>query len=460
MARVVKPSRSGPTARYDAASGRADRPRLDVVAVLTFWLVLLYGINAGMVVPGFGAIGQPATLFGLGTFLWWLAARFVPQLGLDQGPQPVRYALLLYAVYLTASYGMASMRTLTALERTSSTRGMITLVALFGVAALTADGIGDLDRLRTLLRRLVTFGALFAAFGILQAVVGESMLALPPGLQWNAGVIYDIEFRAGEIRPLATAMHPIEYSVIVAALVPLAVHFILHPRSPSDPPRAVLEAALLLLAVPVSLSRTGVLCLGVGMIVLAFGWSWRRRWNAALLAMIIVPVVAAAVPWAYRVMVELFATQGADASVQARLDRIPRIMTLIRERPLFGLGYQTFTSEEYFLVDNQLWGLIMSVGIVGLVITVGLLVTAGLTAAHIRLRPAANPETIHLGRALAGSIAAISVSLATFDAFFYRILVFTLFLLIGAAGALWRLTGREETTSSGRAASAPPTHAA
>ncbi len=457
--RVVKPSGSMSTARYEAVTGRGDRPRLDVVAILTFWLLLLYGINAGMVVPGFGATGQPATLFALGAFLWWLTARFVPQLGLDQGPQPVRYALFVYATYLTASYGMASMRTLTELERTSSTRGMITLIALFGIAALAADGIGDLDRLRTLLRRLVTFGALFAAFGILQAVVGDSMLALLPGLEWNAGVVYDISSRAGEIRPIATAMHGIEYSVIVAALVPLAVHFILHPRSPSDPPRAAIETAFLLLAVPVSLSRTGVLCLVVGMVVLAFGWSWRRRWNAALLALIIVPVVAAAVPWAYQAMVEILSTRGADASVQARLDRIPQIMTLIRERPLFGLGYQTFTSDAYFLLDNELWGLILSIGIVGLVITLGLLLTAGVTAAHIRRRPGASPETIHLGKALAGSIAAISVSLATFDAFFYRILLFTLFLLIGAAGALWRLTGTEESTSTGSAAQPHPTHA-
>lgn len=437
----MKPLRTAVSASSEVRSVHG--LQLDVTAVLTFWMLLLYGINARMVIPGFGAIGQPATLVALGALLWWLSARCVPQLGMDQGHQPVRYALAVYALYLTASYGMASMRTLTALERSSSTRGMITLAALFGVAALAADGIDSLDRLRGLLRRLVTFGALFAGFGLIQALVGESLLVLPPGLQWNAEIPADIEFRLGEIRPLATALHPIEYAVVAASLVPLAIHFVLYPSTRSDPVRAIIETSILLVAVFISLSRTGPLSLVVGLVVLAFGWTWRRRINVALVSLMVVPAIAAAVPWAYRVMVDMFTSglDGSDYSVQARLDRLPQIMALIRDRPLFGTGYGTLTPEEYLLIDNQLWGTLISIGFVGLVLTVGLLLTAGVTAAQIRFRSAATAESMHLGRAIAGSIAAIGVSFATFDALFYRILVFTLFLLIGSAGALWRLTG-------------------
>jgi polysaccharide biosynthesis protein PslJ len=419
-----------------------------VTACLTVWLVLLYGISAGIVVPGFGAIGQPATLFALGTLLWWLSARMLPGLGLDQGPQPVRYALFVSTGYLIASYAMASTHFLSPLQRSGSTRALITQMALFGIAALVTDGVHDLERLRALLRRLTTLGAVFAALGIVQSYVGESLLILPPGLEWNAGVEFDIESRRGQVRPLSTGMHPIEFAVVVASLVPLAIHFFLHPRSSRDRARAAIEVSLLLLAVPVSLSRTAIVCLAAALLVLSFGWTWRRRLNALVLGFLVVPTVAALVPAAYDVMIELFAGAGSDQSVQARLSRIPNIMALIAERPWFGMGFGTFNNTDFFLVDNQLWGTTVSIGIVGLVLTLGLFLTGALTAVWVRYLPDTTEELVHLGRAIAAGIAGMTVSLATFDAFFYRILTFTLFLLLGSAGALWRLA--RDVPSRGR----------
>jgi hypothetical protein len=413
----------------------------DVTACLSAWLLLLYGISAGMVLPGFGAIGQPATLVALGGSLWWICGRLLPTLGLDQGPQPVRFALFIYTGYLIASFAVGSTRPLSALQRTQSTRELITLIALFGIAALVADGVHDLARLRTLLRRLVTAGALFAAFGLVQAVAGESFLVLPPGLEWNAGNVFDIEFRGGQVRPLSTGLHPIEYAVVVASLVPLALHFVIHPKGTNDRIRAIVEASVLLLAVPISLSRTAIVCLAVALIVLSFGWTWRRRLNVLVLAFIVVPLVASLVPTAYEIMIRLFVDSGSDLSIQSRLDRIPNIMALISEHPWFGMGFGTFNNTDFFLVDNQLWITSISVGLVGLAITLGLFLTAGLTAVWVQYRPGASEELAHFGRAIAGGIAGLTISMATFDAFFYRILTFTLFLLVGSAGALWRLTG-------------------
>jgi polysaccharide biosynthesis protein PslJ len=69
------------------------------------------------------------------------------------------------------------------------------------------------------------------------------------------------------------------------------------------------------------------------------------------------------------------------------------------------------------------------------VIAVGIL-----TALSIRSRRGVTSATAHLAQAVGASIAALAVSILTFDAFHYRILTASLFLLLGAAGALWRLT--------------------
>ena len=44
-----------------------------------------------------------------------------------------------------------------------------------------------------------------------------------------------------------------------------------------------------------------------------------------------------------------------------------------------------------------------------------------------------------LGQALAASIAAFAISAATFDELSFRQAAFTLFLLLGCAGALWSM---------------------
>lgn len=416
----------------------------DVAAYLTIWLVALYALSARLHVPGVGSIGQPATLLALAAGAWWLVARVVPEFGLDQRFNPVRTALFVYAGYMLLSFGVGAARPLTALEQSGSLRALITLVAVVSIALLAADGISDLDRLTQLLRRLTTIGALFALYGIVQSSVGEALMLAPPGLVWNEEAVPELLERGGFVRPFATAMHPIEYAVIVGSLLPLALHFALYPASPKDRARAIAELSMLVLAMPVSLSRTAIVCAVGALGVLAFGWGWRRRINALIVGLLGVPIIAAIVPGLFGFMVELFTGADSDPSVTARIDRIPRIMALIRERPWLGWGHGTYSVEDFFLIDNQLWVTLISAGFVGLFVVLALPLVAGVAAVWPSERlEQADVAVQHLGRAIAAGIAGIMISTVTFTAFSYRILLFTLFLLIGCAGAFHRLTRDE-----------------
>lgn len=416
------------------------RNPVDVAAFLTFWLIPLYLLSARLEVPGMGAIGQPATLLALGAGVWWLVARAVTELGLDQRSNPVRVALFVYAFYMVVSFGVGGMRSLTELEQSASLRALIDVAALVSIALIASDGIASLDRLSRLLRRMTTIGVLFALYGILQSITGEDHLLSPPGLVWNSGVIPGVGTRGGFVRPFGTGLHPIEYGVVVASLLPLAIHFFLHPESTRDRGQAIAETAVLVYAMLVSLSRSAIVSAGGAVVVLGLGWSWRRRFNAFIVMLFGVPIVGTIVPGLFGQMVELLTGLEDHASVQARIERVPRILALIRERPWFGWGHGTYTVDDYFLIDNQLWVTTITSGIVGLVVVMSLpMVAAGAVVWFSGRLERSNPAVRSMGWAIAASIAGLMLSTVVFTAFSYRILTFTLFLLLGCAGAFFRL---------------------
>ena len=408
---------------------------VDVVTFLTLWLLLVFFIPSSQTVPGFGAIGQPGLLLSLVAPVWWLASRLVPSMHSAQGPQPIRIALLLYAAYALASFGMAAARPLTTLEMTASTREIMRLFTLVGVALLVADGIHSGERLRVLLTRIVYFTGVLAAIGIAQFFTGET---LTPTIPFLEGKPPEIGFRGGLARALGTARHYIEFAVIVGAMLPLAIHFFLYGRKLQARVAAAIVVALLLLAIPVSLSRTAVVSSVTALLVLGLGWSWRRRINGVLLFLVVLPVVSSTLPGVLDVMIRLFTEADQDSSVQARLSRQSAVTALIRERPWFGLGYGTWTSDGNFLLDNELWRTTLETGYVGIFLVTLLALVACFLAVPAKTSLSATEVDRHLGFAVAGSIAGLFISVITVDAFSYRILTSLLFVLIGTSGALWR----------------------
>jgi hypothetical protein len=423
--------------------------RIDVTAYLTLWLILIFGVNAEQVVPGFGAIGTPAMLVALPTLVAWLAARTVPTLGLDQGRQPIRVISLLYCWYMLVSFAVAHTRTLSEIEVNGATRAAIGTLALTGIALIVADGITDRSRFITLMRRLVIAAAAMASVGIAQFFTGASLTFTVPGLQWNHTFV-GVGSRSLFNRPFGTATHPIEFSVVAAAVFPLAIHFAMRLPPGTARRNATALACLIGLAVPLSISRSGIVTLLVVLLVLGMGWTWRERLQAALLSMIVVPVLWVVIPGLVGTLRSMFTGFETDDSVQARIERIPRVMEHIRDRPWLGRGHGTFNVEEYFLIDNSAYGLAIETGFLGLFALTMLIVTAAALAIGVRHRPFATEDDGSIGQALAAGVLGIFASLFTFDAMSFDLLSGTLFLMIGAIGALWRITGSPHGTAMAR----------
>lgn len=425
------------------------RSRRDPAAVLSLFGLVLLLIPARLVFPGVGGIGTPANLIALTCLAWWIAAFIVPSLGRATGPQPVRPALLFFVVTTLLSYAFAFHRPLTDLEVSGADRSLIALAALLGVALIAADGLQSRERLDALLRRLLILGSVVALIGVGQFLLRVEITPSikPPGLVENSE-IFTAKSRSLFQRPYSTTLHPIEFSVVMAALLPLAVHYALISRTQFQTLRNWMVVGLLAGATAMGVSRSGILGLAVGIGTLSLGWDWRRRLNAAVVALLFMGAMKVAVPGLIGTLRNLILNASDDPSIQGRLEDIALVKAYLSETPVLGRGTGTFNGEEYFVLDNEYYKTLMENGLLGLLALLLLLLTACIAARRAASRYE-QAEDKHLGQALLASILTFGVTMATFDGLSYPMFSGVLFLLIGSAGAYWRLAPKSAEVGAG-----------
>lgn len=422
---------------------------LDPTAVLSAFLVLLIAIPAQWVVPGLGAAGRPAALLGLGALVWLGVALLLPGVTVaGQGhPQPLRVALLALVGAALLSYAAAFTRFVPGAEARGADRALLTVAAAVGIALLAAEGIEGRERLDVLLRRLVVVMAALAAVGLLQFVLNIDLAALIriPGLVENSEVEF-VQLRADFRRVAGTTLHPIEFSVLMASTLPLALHGLLHD-APQRRRRWLLPVGLISMALPAAVSRTGILCAAVVIAVLVPTWPRPLRLAALVLGAGATLAMGATVRGLAGTILSLFTNLRQDNSTTGRTQDYSVVWEYVARAPVFGRGIGTFQPREYTLLDNQFLLSLVETGVVGLG-AILLAFVVGASLARGARRRSTDPGTRHLGQALAAAILAQMVSFATYDAMSFPMATGTLFLLLGCGGALWRLV-REEGHQTG-----------
>jgi hypothetical protein len=325
------------------------------------------------------------------------------------------------------------------LEVSGADRSLIGLAAVLGVALIGADGILSIERLMVLLRRIVLLATIVASIGILQFRFQYDPVPLlqPPGLVQNSE-IFAFKGRSIFNRPYSTTLHPIEFSVVLAIVFPLALHFALAGSKQAGSVLRWSCAVIIAAATLMSVSRSGVLGIILAVVVLSWGWSWRRRLNVLIAVVLFAGLMRAAIPGLVGTIRNLFLGAADDPSIQGRIDDIAGVQRLLMEAPLVGRGLGTWNSEEYFVLDNEYYRTALEAGPFGVLTLLVLLGTAGFSAWRVA-RHAESEIVRHLAQALLASLVVCTVTMATFDGLAYPMFTGLLFLLIGASGALWRL---------------------
>jgi O-antigen ligase len=441
---VVTPTATVPVSTFEG--GRPARPRrtrrpVDATAALTIYLVLLFGIPSSLVIGPLGGSGTPANMMGLAFLLWWVLAKLGSGLGVARGHQPVRIALLAFVTPMLASLVTFYFHPFTGLEASGVYRGIVYIAALCGVALVAADGIPTLDRATVMMHRVVHGAAAVAAVGVLEFLVGwrPALTLHIPGLTRAADVME--QARSSFVRVQATTLHPIELSALLGMMLPIAVHYALVAEPGSRRRRiAWVEVALIGGVLPLALSRTGVVAAVVGMSVFALSWSWRLRGRALLVVLLGVGMLRVAVPGLVGSLFALFSNLGQDTSTTARQERYGIAGDYFLRHPWFGRGFNTLYPATQQVFDNAYLYVATEQGTFGLIGILLFFLMSIFIARGIRLR-AVDEDTRGLGQALTGTFAAMAVMFATADMMSFTMAVGLLFLLVGLAGAFWRLLG-------------------
>lgn len=421
---------------------RGDR-RFDAVSLLTIFLVLLLAIESRLVIAPIGGAGAPAQLVCLGCLGWWVYHHVQRTDSRPWSVQPVRIALFAMFLAFTASYVAAMSRPISGDESSVSTLGMVAMLGWVGLGLLANDGITDEDRLETIIRRLVIGTTAVAVLGIAQFIFQDPLIRWIsiPGLVPNLP-LSGLGTRSGFVRPAGTTLHPIEFGAVLSTVLPLAI-----ARARTRPPGQRLGAnvavCVIAIAIVICGSRSALVSTLVGLAVLAMVWSATTKLMAAAAAGVLVLFVGVTMPGMAGTLVGLFTGFSEDGSVKSRTDSYTIVGEFFGRQPWFGRGYSTFL-PSYRILDNQYLLLLVEVGIVGLAAFLLVLGTAFWSARAARIH-STDPVRRERAQALAAGIAAAAIGFGTYDGLSFPTGTGILFLVVGIAGATWRLA-REDPT--------------
>jgi O-antigen ligase len=458
--------------------GSRSLPRkFPAVIFVIVYAVLLICIPSQLVLGSLGAAGTPANMWGIAALLWWVCSTLAG-MSHTRGFTPIRIVIGLLALSVASSYisgtirgwfAPADVRQITdelwtllpvTLEDLTSTmikaadRGLLSFAGWAGIALLTADGLKswkDLHRLATWVSWLGTF---LAGLGIVQYFTKLDIAGFFrfPGLVANSDFGM-VDSRSILNRVSGTAVHPIEYGVVLAAIFPLALHYGFTHRGKMT---AWVPTIVIGVGAPMAISRSGVLALMAASLVLLLGWSGSRRRRALILAPIAAVALRLAIPGLLGTIVSLFTNFFNDPSISGRTQDYGVVFGVFADNPWFGRGLFTFVPRYYRILDNQYLVTLVELGIIGLTALILFFVVGVFTALGARRRAMlAGDKDIAL--ALAASLVGLAGSYATFDAWGFPMAAGITFLVVGMIGAAWQNSVRDAKapTMSRRQGTAP-----
>ncbi len=419
------------------------------------WMLIMLAALSGLTIPAGLVLAGPLASNGWpprllvflaagGVLVGWMvrgAAGRAPA-----SPALIGTFLLLGACLV--AYFATGMRAASPEETAGALRAVLAIVPVAIVAAGIAQTATE-RQVNVLLQVLVVGAAVSALVALAQYVKPfdfASLIQMPGTVAREAG---GMGSRGGFTRVNGAAEHPIEFSVITGAVLPLAIHA---ARFASDGLRRLVHwvvVGVFALAVPMAVSRSGVVVVAVALLVYGVALNGRQRLTLLVVVVAGGALLRAVIPGLLGTVTSIFTSAATDPSVSGRTDDYVIIGQLFRHSPLLGMGLGTFRPEVYFFLDNAYLLAAVEGGLL-LVSAVVVFFLLGVAAARGAALRAPDDEHLSRSQALAASIAAIGLAAFFFDLFSFAQVTLLCFLLVGMAGASWRLS-----LQSGRALPTP-----
>jgi O-antigen ligase len=439
------------TGTGDDSVPRAPRSA-DATTILAFFVVLQLVLPSRLVMNYLPLSLSAASLVALLLGTLWMCTQLTTTLGAAKGRNPVRTMLFGYAFVLLASYTSSAFSYLPQDERALGDHSMVTVFALIFVGLALCDGVRSRERVYFLVHVIVFCGTVVATVGVLQYLVGWDLTPLlrPPGMHF---VSFDssLSNRAGLLRAAGTASNPLEFGVLCAMVLPLAIHVAYRAKAAGRRHRFWWSCVGLLGGgIMFSASRSAIVGLAAAGIVLFIGWSAQRRKRMAIAGLGFLVVIKFASPGLLRTMFDLFRYANQDDSVQWRTHDYQTARQLISQHLLLGRGIGTWYAPKHEVFDNEYLLTLVSSGVIGLASLLAIFlaaVYAALRVLHLgpRLADEGDParDDRDLMLSLTAALVVIFPAFATFDFMAFPMVGALAFLLAGTAGAMLRIRRAE-----------------
>jgi O-antigen ligase len=422
-----------------ACSIRATEQRERTPWLLAFLCFVIPALPSYVVLAGpLKSNGSPAVaiavmFFGLAVLGFIVMRRTATTRTLRPG---IAFILVFFLLEL-AVYGVGLTHWDGPVIQASKTRGLITVIAFTGLTLYVMTRI-QTTRQRTVVLGCLAIGLTFACtVGLLQRTgIDLRFLFQPPG--FVVGVDY-LQFyqRFGAVRVWGTSIHPLEFSVLAAVTVPLTIHFARYAANRQVRWLAMLGCGVALLALPASVSRSGVVALTAALLV--YIWSFKVRDLAVGLVAAVALVVGyiSVFPASAHAYWLTILSEG-DVSVQGRIDDYAAVGDAFRANPVFGLGLgnvlSTAGGKTDGVLDNEWLDQIVQGGIVGVTAMVAL-AAGGIFGVSAALRTASTPRERDQAYMIGSIFVATLSSSFTMDLF--TVCHQVMFILLISFGLLW-----------------------
>lgn len=411
----------------------------DAVTLLTLLVAIRLILPSQFVLGPLGGAGAPATLVGLVLLAYWLWHRL--HRVEPEKAAAVNAVAITFALIVLASDVVAAARPIEADELNLSTLSFLSLAGWMGGLLLASDGVTSLERLRALVSRLAILGGAFAGFGLFQFATGQAWIdkLSIPGLVINTPV-YSITQRDGFTRPFATAIHPIEFGSVIAMLLPLTiVYALLSSRTPRTRWLAWIPVVAIVLAGSLSSSRSTLIGIVVGVVLLWPALKRTQRITGAVAAAALGAFVFVAVPGMVSTISGLFTgVVAGDSSVTSRVDGFAVAGSYFSRSPLIGRGFGTFL-PRYRIFDNQYLLGLVETGALGLAAMILIWVVPAFGVGRMIRRTEPGSKERLIGAGLLASCVVGGVGLVFFDGFGFPMMPAVWFVMLGLCGAYARL---------------------
>ncbi|GAA0437851.1 hypothetical protein Acor_80120 [Acrocarpospora corrugata] len=421
------------------------RRRADGASLLCVCVLVLLLTPARLVVRGLPMSLTMSDLLGLTTLTLWMCAHTTTTLGIAKGGNAVRRALFAYALAIVFLYGYATYAYLPSDELNSADHSLVLIVANLGLALGMCDAVRGRERLDFVLKGLVVAGAGMAVVGAVQWILGFDLTAYMklPILSSNDVAVDAVEARSGIQRVPSTTGHPIEFGVIMAMILPFALHYGFHARDRGESPRRWwIAAAMIAAGLMFAVSRSGILAVLTVGVVLFLGWTNRRRVQALGVVVLFLAVVKVLFPGLLGAFYTLFTNIGRDDSIRYRVHDYPNAIEEFLRSPLFGRGIGTWYAPKHQVFDNQYLLTLVEAGALGIAAFVGIVLVGVYGAVRAR-HLSDDPRDRNLALTLAAATIVPLVGAITFDLLAFPQIASLMFFMIGACGSLLRIAENE-----------------